>query len=126
MTAFLRDLKSYLQSQGVENIFLDFMPEEPDECVALFLSQDIPRETGDGSGNRTVEIIARGFEPEEARQRCGGISGMLDSGADEQLIWLSEIRRVIARPKSRPTKRKCDNFGRVQYGAEIVVWSGRA
>lgn len=123
MGNFLRDVRDYLAEWGHEEIYLDFMPDLPDECLALFLTAETPCRTGDGSTDRVLSVRARGRTPGAAALRASAALEALDSGEDERLIRLAEGRTAIARPRSGPCKLKEDDFGRVIYGFECALWS---
>lgn len=120
MNNFLQDLKSYLEANGLSAIYRDFLPDQPDDCIALFLfavSTD-----GDGSGQKAVQVQVRRRDPDEAQSICWKVSNMLDSGEDETLINLTVKRHIIARPTARPKKLTQDEHERSIYYCEALLW----
>lgn len=121
MATFLEDLKSYLVSQKIENVFRDMLPDEPDNAVGLFLwSHSVPA-INYGAGARYVQVQVRDMDWDAAYLLCWKIAGLLDSGENEAQIHLTDKRWCIARPRAMPRKLSVDERGRATYYYEVAL-----
>jgi hypothetical protein len=121
---FLDDLKAYLTEQDYTDIFRDTMPDQPDECIGLFLwAHQIPSPNL-GSGTRYVQIQVRRKDGDDANAVAFEIFSLLDSGADETPIILAEGRQCIARPIKGPRKMTDTDAPKnlTTYYVEISFW----
>lgn len=119
---FLEDLKAYLTGKGYTSIFRDTMPDQPDECIGLFLwAHRIPT-PNDGSGTRFVQVQVRCMDGDDACRIAGEIMANLDSGKDELKIFLTAERWCIARPLAGPKKLLTEESGRTTYYIEVSLW----
>ncbi len=120
MQNILRGLKTYLGG-GFGEIFLDFLPDAPDCCAALYIRDSSPCPNGDGSRGLTLEAHVRGLEPGEALGRAEAMMAALDSGYDEEPVPVDGAAWAVIRPSRGPRKLKEDGFGRLVYGFECAV-----
>jgi hypothetical protein len=111
--AFLDDLKTYLTAKGYGNIFRDTMPDEPDECIGLFVWNHVGRW-------RYVQVQVRRMDGDDAYAAAFAIYTLLDSGLNETAIALTATRQCIARPRRGP-KKLSDDGRRVVYYTEIAI-----
>lgn len=122
IATFLEDLKSYLVNNGIENIYRDFMPDEPAEAIGLFLwSHSVPS-INDGSGTRYIQVQVRSNDGDTAYKTACEIVPLLDSGEDEKVIFLTESRWCIARPRTLPCKMRESVDGTVVYYCEFALF----
>lgn len=119
--AFLDDLKAFLMAHNIgsaDSITLDRMPDQPDECIGLFLYAHAPR-----SGARRVHVQVRRFDAAAAYSAAYDIFNLLDSGTKETKINFTPDRWCIARPTAGPKKLTEDTRGRFVYYTEIALKS---
>lgn len=117
--SLLMDLKTYLSERGFANIYRDYKPDKPDSVISLFV---YGATVDDGGGGlRWLQIQVRDKNPDVAFSICWSLSTMLDSGLEEELIYLSEQRPVICRPKSRPKHMERDDKERTTYYCELAI-----
>lgn len=119
---FLDDLKAYLVANGFADIYRDTLPDEPDECIGLFVWAHTVPSVSDGSAWRYVSVQVRRQNGDDAYAAAFAIFQLLDSGLDETPIALAEGRECIARPRSGPKKLSVDESGRTIYYTEIALW----
>jgi hypothetical protein len=119
---FLDDLKAFLTARGYTAIYRDTMPDQPDECIGLFVWDHTVPDINDGSGVRYVQIQVRCMDGDDANAAAHAIFALLDSGMDETKIWLTDDRWCIARPRRGPKKMSVDATGRVVYYTEVALW----
>ena len=118
----LESLKSYLQSQGFDNIYLDFMPpvENGVEAVDLAEWNNIVN-NGDNSSQHYIQVQVRRESYDLAKSNCQRILELLDSGIDETPIQLTENTFCISRIHRRATILSRGEGYTTFYG-EIAVW----
>ena len=118
----LRDLKTYLENNGYENIGVDTIFDSPDDSIGLFLYATRPCK--DGTCDYAIQIQVRDKATEKAYERCCDIARFLDSGIDEELIDLTPTRYSIIRPTAKTKKLSHDESKkRTTYYTEISLWS---
>lgn len=118
---FTEDLKAYFESKGFTDIYRDYLPDKPDECIGLFLwAHSVPL-INDGSGTRYVQVQVRRKDTDEAYRIASELCALLDSGLDEKTIHLTADRWCIARPQNLPKKINGDGKVAVYY-FETAMW----
>ncbi len=118
---FLSDLQDYLTVHGYADIYRDNMPDQPNECIGLFLTAHTVPPISDGSASRYVQIRVRRLDGDDAYTTAYSIFKLLDSGLNEDVIQLTEQRAVIARPHAGPVKLVTNESGYTIYFTEIVL-----
>ena len=120
----LEALQEYLESSGFDNVFIDFMPDavEYPSCVYVGCYLHIPDDNAtDGGGTRYIQIQVRRPDSNQALRDCGELWKLLDSGVDEELIWLDDETYCLARPKKGP--RILERGGNyTTYYCELTLW----
>ena len=119
---FLYALRSYLMERGFENIYCDFLPDKPDECIGLFCWDHTTPVISDGSGTRYIQIQARSNDGDIACETLYKIASLLDSGQDEEIINLTENTWGIGRIRRMPVKLDTDENNRVKFILEVSFW----
>ena len=121
----LDSLKTYLQNQGIDNIFLDFMPAV-EKCVnAVDLAEwNNVVNNGDNSSQHYIQVQVRRESYDLAKSDCKYILGLLDSGIDETPIQLTENTFCISRIRRRATILSRGEGYTTFYG-EIAVWGNK-
>ena len=116
-------LKTYLESLGYANIYLDTVPtvEEQRDMIALFEWNHTVGEINDGTGTHYIRVQVRREEYTDARIVCREIFHLLDSGLDETLINLTPEEFCIARPTKGPLKLESgENY--TTFYCEMALW----
>lgn len=125
----LQELADYLTTQGVTTsglIFLDWLPDRPDECLALYAGGGSAPELGFGSAagvqfeNPNVQVVARGTA--------------LDSSTPEALAWsafnklvtvqaqsLGSTPYLMIQPLQSPSTLGPDENQRPRYSFNVTV-----
>ena len=118
----LESLKSYLQNQGFENIFLDFMPpvENGVEAVDLAEWNNVPE--NDGSATHYIQVQVRRTSYDAAKNDCRRIVELFDSGTDERVIDLSDDIFCIATPR-RGAAILARGEGYTRSYCDLALWS---
>ena len=121
----LDSLKTYLQNQGFENIFLDFMPAV-EKCVnAVDLAEwNNVVNSGDNSSQHYIQVQVRRESYDLAKSDCQRILELLDSGIDETPIQLTENTFCISRIRRREVILSRGEGYTTFYG-EIAVWGNK-
>lgn len=104
------------------DIYRDTLPDQPDECIGLFLWASTPPAITDGSLTRYVQIQVRRIDGDNANKVANELYKILDSGADETVLHLTQSRWCIARPIAGPKKMTGDEAGRMVYYIEVSIW----
>ena len=85
----LREIGTYLQAQGVgtpgADMFLGLMPDEPDNCIALFEYAGSPPDLHWNGEYPGLQVRVRGTSYEAARSKIGDIVKKLH-GLYEQIL----------------------------------------
>jgi len=120
---FSEDLKAFLTARGYSNIFRDTMPDEPHECIGLFVWDNPRPGVNVGASWRYVQIQARRLDPDAACATVAEILELLDSGQGGTKIQLAEGRVCTIRPRRGPKKLGgVDASGRTVYYIELAFW----
>lgn len=119
----LNTLKSYLEAEGHQDIYLDFQPEIPDrpEMIALYCWEKVAAAMHDGTASHLIQLRVRRHDYDQAMQACGAIVALLDSGDNERPIPLPHPGVVIGRVRRLPIvmERQEDT---VTVYAELAIW----
>lgn len=120
----LDSLKKYLEQKGIENIFLDYMPpvERTPDAVDLAEWQNVVPTLNDGSSTHYVQVQVRRNTYDKAKADCKAIFELLDSGTDEELIWLNDDICCICRPRRGAILLERGDGYTVFY-CEIAIWA---
>lgn len=122
MSDLLLDLKEYIMANtAATDVFIDFEPEAPDSIVVLNEYRGGIPPLNDVAIARSVQILARGETPEEARTMCKNIFKALDKA--DRYVELTAARWSLVYPRQFPFKIKIDNNNRVYYGFNVSITS---
>ena len=118
----LKEIGAYLQSQGIGNlgtdIFLGLMPEQPDNCIALFEYAGSPPDLHwDGEYPR-LQVRVRDKSYAAARAKIGTVAALLH-GLHEQV--LSDTRYLIIKALGSPEVLKRDENNRVELFVNFEI-----
>lgn len=119
----LNAVAQYLQSQGYENVFIDYQPEVSNqaEMIALFCWDKIPAPIQDGTANHMVQLRVRRYDHSQAMEECRDIALLLDSGDNEEPIPLAHPGVVIGRVRRMPIVLEREEDTVTVY-AELALW----
>ena len=121
----LASLKVYLQNQGIDNIFLDFMPAVEKSVNAVDLAEwNNVVNSGDNSSQHYIQVQVRRESYDLAKSDCQRILELLDSGIDETPIQLTENTFCISRIRRREVILSRGEGYTTFYG-EIAVWGNK-
>lgn len=119
---FLEDLKTFFEGHGYQNIFTDTLPDQPNACIGLFMwAHSVPL-ISDGTGTRYIQVQVRNMDWDQAYRTAFAMAELLDSGEEEEKIFLTPERWCIARPRAYPKKLVVDGSGRAVYYFETAIW----
>ena len=118
----LREIGAYLQSQGIgtlgANVFLGLMPDQPDNCIALFEYAGSPPDLHwDGEYPR-LQVRVRDKSYAAARAKIGTVAALLH-GLHEQV--LSDTRYLLIKALGSPEVLKRDNNNRVELFVNFEI-----
>lgn len=119
----LTALQSYLQNQGYNNIYCDFMPNINTSLQAINITQwqHIVGSINDGTGTHYIQVQCRNSTYQEAYKTCKSIFELLDSGTDEKVINLTDDTFCIARPRRGAViYERGENY--TIFYCEIALW----
>lgn len=118
----LQAVAAYLEARRVfPTIYIDYMPDQPDECVGLFCWDHTAPTLTDGTSTRFVQIRVRGTDLFAVMNTCQAMVDLLDSGPDESPLPLNWPGAVIGHPRRMPAILDRDARTVTVY-AEIALW----
>lgn len=120
MANFFDDIKAFIEEQGYGPVFCEYLPEAPDQLIAVFVYNNLP--SGDDTLTRSTQIQVRHSSAEEAYRIATELSHLLDSGSEEQIINLTPNRWCHCSPTRRPKSFGRDDRGRTIYYFEVSIW----
>lgn len=120
----LDSLKSYLENEGISNIYLDLMPSVENSVDAVNLSEwdNVMTDINDGTSTHYVQVQVRRTTYNLAKQDCKKIISLLDSGTDERLIWLTDDKCCIVRPRRGAVILERGE-GYTTFYCELAIWA---
>ena len=120
----LDSLKSYLENEGISNICLNLMPSVENGVDAVNLSEwdNVMADINDGTSTHYVQVQVRRTTYDSAKQDCKKIIELLDSGSDEKLIWLTDNKCCIARPRRGAILLERGE-GYTTFYCELAIWA---
>ena len=118
----LSDIGNYLQAQGIgtlgTNIFLGLMPDEPDNCVALFEYAGSPPDLHWSGEYPGLQVRVRNKSYAAGRTKIGEVAKKLH-GLHEQT--LSGTRYLLIKARGSPEVLKRDNNNRVELFVNFEI-----
>ncbi|HWP59532.1 MAG TPA: minor capsid protein [Candidatus Acidoferrales bacterium] len=127
MNSVIDDIGQHLANNGFGSlgaeIFLSFLPDSPDSCVALIeTSGTAPEYTHDRAlpwkDNPSFKVIARDRHPQLAKKRADAIWAFLASVND---LTLNGVRYFTVAPKHNPYSLGKDQNDRHEYHCDFQV-----
>ena len=118
----LSDIGTHLQSQGVgslgADLFLGLMPDQPDNCIALFEYAGSPPDLHWNGEYPGLQVRVRNKSYEAARIKIGEIMKKLH-GLHEQM--LSGTRYLLIKARGSPEILKRDASNRVELFVNFEI-----
>jgi hypothetical protein len=118
----LSDIGNYLQDQGIgtlgTNIFLGLMPDQPDNCIALFEYAGSPPDLHWSGEYPGLQVRVRNKSYAAARTKIGEAMTALH-GLHEQT--LSGARYLLIKARGSPEVLKRDNNNRVELFVNFEI-----
>lgn len=122
MATFFETMTRWLRHNGYAPAFTEYVPDDPDELVAALVYHTGPP-APDGTITRRVQIQVRRKDPLEAYKVAQEIAEKLDSGPDEDLIYLGPGYPTISRITQAPRAFGRDKRDRATYYIEAAIWT---
>ena len=123
----LLDIVKYLTNQQViagdgVDTFRDFIPEMPDNLVAITEYKGSPMSSFESASHRSVQIIVRNKDADLARSICLDIFRTIQQSLDESSrIDFTEDRWGQVSLRQTPYRISTDKSDRVSYGFNIGI-----
>ena len=118
----LSDIGNYLQAQGVgtpgTDMFLGLMPDQPDNCIALFEYAGSPPDLHWNGEYPGLQVRVRNKSYAAARTKIGEVAKKLH-GLHEQT--LSDTRYLLIRARGAPEVLKRDASNRVELFVNFEI-----
>lgn len=113
----LKDLGDYIVSKAYANgigvdLFLDYLPDKPDNCVSLREYDGGGLSRGGESISHSVQVIVRGKEIELLKELAWKLFWLF---TDYEPIFLLNGRFTVITPMQSPHKFDVDESGRTAY-----------
>jgi len=125
MANLLLDIANYLVSKGLAiadgvDIFRDFSPDKPDDCIILNEYSGPPTPDGVDAVERDVQVVVRSVEAADARSKCWSIFNEIDKPTN-RIIYFTESRWAIVYAKQTPFRMGTDVNNRVLYAFNVGI-----
>jgi hypothetical protein len=118
----LSDISNYLQAQGVgtpgTDMFLGLMPDQPDNCIALFEYAGSPPDLHWNGEYPGLQVRVRNKSYAAGRAKIGEVVNELH-GLHEQV--LSGTRYLLIKARGSPEVLKRDNNNRVELFVNFEI-----
>ncbi len=119
----LKEIGTYLQSQGIgtlgDNLFLGQMPDQPDNCIALFEYAGSPPDLHWAGEYPGLQVRVRNKSYAAARAKIGEIAKELH-GLHEQMLSGTRYLLIKARGSPEILKRDANNRVELVLNFEII------
>jgi len=118
----LNDMGTYLQYQGIgtlgTDLFLGLMPDQPDNCIALFEHAGTPPDLHWSGEYPGLQVRVRNKSYAAARTKIGEVAKKLH-GLHEQT--LSGTRYLLIKARGSPEVLKRDNNNRIEVFVNFEI-----
>jgi hypothetical protein len=118
----LSDIGNYLQAQGIgtlgADLFLGLMPDQPDNCIALFEYAGSPPDLHWNGEYPGLQVRVRNKSYADARTKIGEVMEKLH-GLHEQT--LSGTRYLLIKARGSPEVLKRDNNNRIELFVNFEI-----
>jgi hypothetical protein len=118
----LTEISAYLKGQGIgtpgTDIFLGLMPDQPDNCIALFEYAGSPPDLHWNGEYPGLQVRVRGTSYAAARTKIEQIRDLLHGLHDKKL---SGTRYLLIKARGSPEVLKRDNNNRVELFVNFEI-----
>jgi hypothetical protein len=118
----LKEIGTYLQGQGIgtlgANLFLGLMPDQPDNCIALFEYAGSPPDLHWNGEYPGLQVRVRNKSYAAGRAKIGEVVNELH-GLHEQV--LSGTRYLLIKAKGSPEVLKRDGSNRTEWFVNFEI-----
>lgn len=119
------DMETFLITNGFAtvdgvDVFRDFMPDTPDNVVAIYEYAGVPGSVGIDTQNRSIQINVRDRSYSSARSKIHAIYNLFHQ-AEEPIIALTATRWSICQPRQVPFQSNRDTQGRVVFTFNLGI-----
>ena len=118
----LKGIGTYLQSQGIgtlgTDLFLGLMPDQPDNCIALFEYAGSPPDLHWNGEYPGLQVRVRNKSYAAARTKIGEVAKKLH-GLHEQTLF--GTRYLLIKARGSPEVLKRDNNNRVELFVNFEI-----
>jgi hypothetical protein len=119
----LKEIGTYLQAQGIgtlgADLFLGLMPDQPDNCIALFEYAGSPPAMHWSGEYPGLQVRVRGTSYEAARSKIGEVINKLH-GLHEQMLSGTRYLLIWAKGSVEILKRDANNRVELFVSFEII------
>lgn len=113
-----------VQGQPVEdgvNAFRDFLPDEPDDCIALFEYLGDPVSPFIECRHRSVQVVCRAADADAAREKAFDIQKIFEAETESLRIDFTDTLWGQVYIRQSPFKLDQDEQNRVLYGFNLGI-----
>ncbi len=117
----------YLLGQALGTVYVEHLPEEPDDCAAVFSRSGMPPESRLGNETAAIQVLVRGSEtdPRQGYAHALAIYNCLHNLAPNAAIGTTsdnqEHVQLISANQSLPYHLGRDNKGRHEWSMNFTV-----
>jgi hypothetical protein len=124
MAALGTDIATYIVNNGEAvaigaDIFIDFQPEDPADCIAVYVSNAGSPHTFEDTITRSIQVVSRSANPSIALDNATNI--MMLFRQDDEKFQLVDTRWAVSHIIQVPFKLKIDNKRRVSYAFNMNI-----
>lgn len=122
----LLDIVTFLTAKGVIegdgiDTFRDFIPEAPDNLVAVTEYSGSPMVPYEPSAHRSVQVSVRNKSADEARRKALELFKALQPESEDNRVDFTPDRWGQVSLRQSPFRMKTDSSDRVTYGFNIGI-----
>lgn len=122
----LLDIVIYLTSKGVIqgdgiDTFRDFIPETPDNIVAITEYPGSPAVHFDPTAHRSIQVSVRNLNADVARSKALELYKVLQSESEDGRVDFTPSRWGQVTLRQPPYRMKTDSSDRVTYGFNVGI-----
>ena len=113
--------KQVIAGDGIDT-FRDFIPEMPDDLVAITEYKGSPMSSFESVSHRSVQVLVRNRDADLARSKCLDIFRTIQENLDESSrLDFTEGRWGQVSLRQTPYRLNTDKSDRVSYGFNIGI-----
>lgn len=112
--------KRIIEGDGIDT-FRDFIPETPDNLVAITEYPGSPAALFDPAAHRSIQVSVRNLDADSARSKALEIYKVLQPTSEDGRLDLTKDRWGQVHLRQTPFRMKTDTSDRVTYGFNIGI-----